>query len=125
MARIAVRNVISQMVECLYVRSVLCAAEQGTATTDLRVLYAQDSWRQRERDQRGRKQHLEAGNIAFTRLGLLVEWVGGVHAVAVRGTWSACQLIATRGLAVLHTDAKMAVVLVECHEVHRSHLALW
>ena len=54
---------------------------------DLRVLYAQDSRRQRESHQRRREEHFEARDIAFAGLGLLVERVGGVYAVAVGGTY--------------------------------------
>lgn len=62
----------------------------------LRVLYAQDAGRQGEGDQRGGEEHFETGDISFARLGLLVEGIGGVDAVAFGG---AC------GVAKVSTDS--------------------
>jgi hypothetical protein len=49
----------------------------------LGVLDAQHARRQREGDQRGGEEHLQAGHVALARLGLLVERVGRVYAVAI------------------------------------------
>lgn len=57
--------------------------------TNLGILYPKHARRQCQRDQRGGEQHLEAGDIALTRLRLLVERVRCIYAVAVGGTWVA------------------------------------
>lgn len=86
MARIAVRNVISQMVECLFTGSARGATAAAVVATNLCVLYAEHPRRQGKSYQRGGEEHFEAGNVSFARLGLLVEGVGGVDAVPIAGT---------------------------------------
>jgi len=71
----------------------------------LGILYSEHARRQRQRDQRGGKKHLQAGDIALVRLRLLIEGIRRVYAIAIRGT-----------------DAQMAVILVECHEIHICHV---
>ena len=101
-------------------RKVRTTHSQTGALDDLCVLYAQDPWGQRQRDQGGREQHLEAGDIALARLRLLIERIGGVYAVAVGGTCTGFRR-ATSYISPSHTDAKMAVVLVKGHKVHGTH----
>jgi hypothetical protein len=66
-------------------------ARDPASSTNLCVLYAQHAGRQRQGDQRGGEEHLQAGHVALARLGLLVERVGRVYAVAIASTWWRCE----------------------------------
>jgi hypothetical protein len=74
------------MVECLFPVSAQRISRPAASPTNLCVLDTEHARRQREGDQRGGKEHLQAGHVALARLGLLVERVGRVYAVAIAST---------------------------------------
>jgi len=55
------------------------------------------------------------------RLRLLIEGIRRVYAIAIRGTWS-CGESCPLEMETNRTDAQMAVILVECHEIHICHV---
>ena len=73
--------------------------------TNLGVLYTQHAWRQREGYQRRGEEHLKAGDISLARLGLLVERVGGVYAVAIGRAYAIRSVYVLQLAGIAHTDA--------------------
>jgi hypothetical protein len=92
--------------------------------TNLCVLYAKHSWRQREGNQRRGEEHLQARDISLARLGLLGKWVGGIYAVAIRRACAIRSVHIALRADKARTDAQMAVVLVEGYEIHGCSVSL-